>query len=354
MVIKRRRMGVCRLAPLACSVADGAEVRQPPIRPDRVIEDESLPGEKGANAPRAASRGNDTWNILLVVCDDLNTHVSPSGYDPIHTPTLARLASESLTFRRAFCQYPVCGPSRASFLSGLYPESTGVLDNTADIRKERPRTLSMPQFFIACVSFVDAQFKIVFDSLKESGHWDDTIVVLTSDHGYHLGDHFLWGKVTLFDIGAMVPFIVRVPGLTRGGTLSEAMVDLVDIYPTLADLTGLTPPDQLQGASLRPLLGHPDRMGSRKSAYTVVSRGRQLGYALRNQRWRYGKWPDGEELYDLTSDPEEKHNLAGKPRVAERLKEFRNLLAEKQREAGSRRQGSPSNRRRHEPSPESG
>ena len=86
-------------------------------------------------------------NVLFIVCDDLNTHVSPSGYDPIHTPTLARFASEAQTFKRAFCQYPVCGPSRASFLTGLYPESTGVLNNTADIRKERPGTLTMPEFF---------------------------------------------------------------------------------------------------------------------------------------------------------------------------------------------------------------
>ena len=72
-----------------------------------------------------------------------------------------------------------------------------------------------------------------------------------------------------------------------------------------------------------------------KFAYSVVSRGPQLGYALRNQRWRYGKWPDGEELYNLTNDPREKNNLAGKPHVAERLKEFRKLLATKQRDAAA-------------------
>jgi len=464
-------------------------------------------------------------NILFIVCDDLNTHVSPAGYAPIHTPTLAKLAAEGMTFSRAFCQYPVCGPSRASFLHGLYPESTGVLDNKADIRRTRPGTVSLPQFFKqhgywtasvgkvfhsprhehgevawheflrfdndelpvvraarekfevehgsindrrnrrkwmeirkkaaarldgqtppgygrsglsdeqhkdgknarqvarwltekangdkpffiacgiqkphvpflapdkyfdlyptrdivytpdrpdlwdslprtalvkryeafgfelgqendslrreymqayhACVSFIDTQIGIVLDALKRSGHWDDTIIVFTSDHGYHLGDHFLWGKVTLFDIGAKVPFIVRVPGLTRGGTRSEAMVELIDIFPTLADLTGLKPPPHLQGLSLLPLLNHPDRRGKKKYAYTVVSRGPKLGYALRNQRWRYGKWPDGEELYDLTRDPEEKHNLARQPQYLERLKEFRILLAEKRKEAAARRQ----------------
>ncbi len=113
------------------------------VRRDLLIEGESFRWKKGANPPKRgagkknASRAHpDTGkkNILFIVCDDLNTHVSPSGYDPIHTPTLSWLASEGMTFTRTFCQYPVCGPSRASFLSGLYPESTGVLNKTTDIR----------------------------------------------------------------------------------------------------------------------------------------------------------------------------------------------------------------------------
>ena len=510
-------------------------------RKDLVIEGETFHWEKGQGnytptpkylpytEPLAGqANAKNRKNVLFIVCDDLNTHISPAGYEPIQTPTLARLASESLTFRRAFCQYPVCGPSRASFLSGLYPQSTGILNNTADIRKERPGTVSMPQlfkehgywtasvgkvfhsprhehgevawnefirfdndelpivrearlkfeaehgsiekgpnrrkwrelkkkvaakldaqtppgygrsglsdaqhkdgknarqvakwligrehgekpFFIACgiqkphvpflapekyfelyplneitftpdrpnlweslpktamskryeafgfelgkenaplrreymqayhacVSFIDAQLNIVLDALKKSGRWDDTVIVFTSDHGYHLGDHFLWGKVTLFDIGAKVPLMIRVPGLTKAGTTSEAMVELIDIYPTLADLTGLKAPEHLQGVSLRPLLAHPERRGRKKYAYSVVTRGKQLGYALRNQRWRYGKWPDGEELYNLTNDPQEKNNLAEQPHVAERLKEFRDLLAKKQTDAAAHRRGEP-------------
>jgi iduronate 2-sulfatase len=189
------------------------------------------------------------------------------------------------------------------------------------------------QAYHACVSFIDAQVKIVLDALKESGHWEDTVVIFTSDHGYHLGDHFVWGKVTLFDIGAKVPFIVHAPGLTTGGTNSEAMVELIDIYPTVAELTGLTPPDHLQGASLVPLLPRPDRPGKKKFAYSVVSRGPDLGYSIRNQRWRYGKWQDGEELYNLTNDPNEKKNLANNPEFEGRLEEFRAALAEKEKEA---------------------
>jgi iduronate 2-sulfatase len=188
------------------------------------------------------------------------------------------------------------------------------------------------QAYHACVSFIDAQLGLVLDGLKKNGLWDETVIIFTSDHGYHLGDHFIWGKVTLFDIGAKVPFIVRAPGLTKPGTSSEAMVELIDIYPTLTDLAGLQAPDHLQGVSLRPLLENSERIGKKKYAYSVVTRGpKNLGYALRNQNWRYGKWPDGEELYNLRNDPQEKNNLAQKDHIKERLEEFRSILQEKQK-----------------------
>ncbi|MBT4222925.1 MAG: sulfatase-like hydrolase/transferase, partial [Opitutae bacterium] len=202
-------------------------------------------------------------------------------------------------------------------------------------KENNPLRKEYMQAYHACVSFIDAQLGLVLDGLKKNGLWEDTIIVFTSDHGYHLGDHFIWGKVTLFDIGAKVPFIVRAPGLSKAGSNSEAMVELIDIYPTLADLAGLKPPGHLQGMSLRPLLGNPDRMGKKKYAYSVVTRGPKLGYALRNQNWRYGKWPDGEELYNLRNDPEEKRNLASQIHLTERLKEFRATLATKQIKAAS-------------------
>ena len=95
----------------------------------------------------------DRPNVLFIVCDDLNRHVSTSAYRHIKTPVLEALAAEGMTFNRAYCQYPVCGPSRASFLSGLYPESSGVTNNNSDIRQTRPGTKSMPQVF------------------KENGYW---------------------------------------------------------------------------------------------------------------------------------------------------------------------------------------
>ncbi len=465
-------------------------------------------------------------NILFIVCDDLNTHVSPSGYGMIRTPSLDALAASSMTFRRAYCQYPVCGPSRASFLSGLYPESTGVLSNTGDIRKSRPGSVSMPQqfkasgywtasvgkifhstrhqpgelawheqimfqndelplitnarkiyeaehgsvdlranrknwkahlqklstqtrgqtppgygptglrdeqhkdgknvrqvikwldekkygekpFFMACgiqkphvpflapkkyfdqypleklkfplspandwddipplamvkrfqsfgfemgrendslrreyiqayhacISFIDAQVGMLFDALREHNLWENTIVVFTSDHGYHLGEHFMWGKVTLFEECARVPLMMRVPGMTRPGTSTDSLVELVDFHPTLLELCGLEPQGLLQGKSLVPLLKNPLLPG-KKYAYTVVSRGARLGRSIRTHDWRYAEWGEASlaELYHLKDDPNEYTNLASKPALRSQLGKMKELLEEARKKAAGGKQ----------------
>ena len=456
-------------------------------------------------------------NVLLIVCDDLNTHVSTSGYPHINTPAFDELAAAGMTFRRAYCQYPVCGPSRASFLHGLYPQSTGVLDNKSDIRQVRAGTVSMPQcfkeagywtgsvgkvfhnekvdpgdlawdevlrfdndelpmvtpirekfeaengsvsdgksrrewrqfyptiapqtrgqapgygptglrddqhkdgknvlqvkkwlddevngeqpFFIACglqkphvpflapakyfsmypkaglkftpaslkfwktvpklaqtkryggfgfefgvenddlrrdymqayhacISFIDAQVLLMLEALKSSGHWEDTIVILTSDHGYLLGEKFMWGKVMLFETCDRVPLIIRVPesierGATTAGSTSSGLVELVDLYPTLTDLCGVSRPQELQGRSLTPMLGDPNLKG-KDFAYTVVSRGKDLGRAIRTTRYRYTSWSTGEELYDLENDPFEETNLANSENTRALIEKMRECLA---------------------------
>ncbi len=469
----------------------------------------------------AINLANAKPNVLLIVCDDLNTHVSTSGYPHIKTPHLDRLAKESLIFNRAYCQYPVCGPSRASFLSGLYPESTGVLDNKIDIRETRPGTPSLPQFmkengywtggvgkifhtvrhepgdlgwneyhrfendefpfvtearkkfeagngsiergkprrewkeklsklftqtrgqqtpgygpsglndsqhrdgrnarkvvewiakkatatnlsslrlgftnlmfrslrrrnifdlypkrdlqfelspandwsdipklamvkrfsgfgfelgrendplrreytqaYHACVSFVDAQVGLILDKLRTQKLWDDTIVVFTSDHGYHLGEHFMWGKVTLFEECARVPLVVRVPGVSKAGTRSDGLVETIDLFPTLAMLCDLAAPAYLQGQSYAELIQKPDGSG-KPSAYTVVSRGTQLGRSIRTKRWRYAEWGEANaaELYDLEKDPREYSNLAKSLEHGALVKRMKDTLAKRRRQA---------------------
>lgn len=464
----------------------------------------------------------DMPNVLFIVCDDLNTHVTTSDYPYIKTPAFDELAMEGIVFKRAYCQYPVCGPSRASFLSGLYPESTGILNNSDDIRDVRPGTPSMPQvfkeqgywtaatgkvfhnpkidpgeeawhektffendempierkarkefeeqygsiedrqnrsrwrefllkyapqtmnqtpgwgpsglideqhrdgknakqvidwvenrrfgdkpFFIAlgihkphvpflapdkyfdlypkeslqfvnppsnfwdtvpktaiskryegfgfelgeenddlrreymqayhaCISFIDAQIGSVLQELKDTGLWEKTIIVLTSDHGYQLGEHFMWGKVTLFEVCNRVPLIMRVPGKTRAGSVGYGLVELVDLFPTLAELCGIQAPSGLQGNSLIPMLEN-SALSGKEAVYTVVTRGNQLGKAIRTHRWRYALWPDGEELYDLIDDPYEHANLANSEQYRVYLEDMRANLARAEAKAQSAR-----------------
>ena len=412
-------------------------------------------------------------NVLLIVSDDLNRHLSIAGYDQVSTPALSRLAQAGMRFNRAYCQYPVCGPSRASFLTGVYPESTGVLDNKTDIRVVNPGLKSLPQlfkeagywtggvgkvfhgkldqgeaawdeyhmfqnewnpvlkpaqdafesafgsidlpknqkawrarlkelrvtaggqtppgygptqmtdaqhrdgknvrqvsdwlrneeygeqpFFIACgihkphvpfwapqkyfdrhplkdiplatvpvgdwedipakalvhryeafgfeagvedrelrrkymqayhacISFVDAQIAEIWKAIDERNLWEDTVIVFISDHGYHLGEHFLWGKVTLFEECARVPMVIHAPGITIAESQTQSLVELVDLVPTLCQLCNITIPAYVQGVSLKPVLQNPDAM-VKKQAYTVVTRGPStLGRSVRTERWRF-------------------------------------------------------------------
>jgi len=132
--------------------------------------------------------------------------------------------------------------------------------------------------------------------------------------------------------------IVRVPGLTEDGAKSEALVELVDMFPTLVELCGINGPNELQGKSLVPLLKDPNAKG-RSAAYTVVTRGKALGRSIRTQRWHYGEWgsEDQAELYDLINDPHEDNNLASKPSFAEQRRQMHSLLTETRKSAKSKR-----------------
>ena len=449
-------------------------------------------------------------NVLFLVCDDLNTRLAPYGYDAVPTPHLNRFTSSGVRFTRAYCQYPVCGPSRASFLSGLYPETTRVLGNKTLLTDARPGTVTLPElfrragywtaatgkvfhqppmdppgawdaavrfsndelpmvaaarerfvaehgsitgkhrrpwletvrslgtqtsgrqspgygpsgledgghmdgknarqtnewltaraedgrpFFIACgihkphvpflapqryfdlypqhelalaprrpgdtdsvprialnnrftafgfpeltgqdpalqreyvqayhacISFIDAQIGRVLSRLDELGLAEDTVVVFTSDHGYQLGEHGQWGKVTVFEACARVPLAVRVPGGPTGE--SDALVELVDLLPTLGDLCDVPVPDDVQGRSFAATLRNP-AASHRDSAYTVVKRKGGLGRSIRTADWRYTRWPDGgEELYAHPLDADELHNLAADPDRVDVLADLRETL----------------------------
>jgi iduronate 2-sulfatase len=168
--------------------------------------------------------------------------------------------------------------------------------------------------YYATISFVDAQIGRVLDALDRLDLRKNTVVVFWSDHGYHLGEHGLWMKQSCYEESARVPLIISAPGLAAGKHCPRT-VELLDLYPTLTSLAGITAPANLQGTSLRPLLENPAAPWDRP-AFTQVQRGGFPGHSVRTERWRYTQWDrgaKGAELYDHTTDPRELKNLAADP-----------------------------------------
>ena len=188
---------------------------------------------------------------------------------------------------------------------------------------------------------MDAQFGVVLAELDRLGLADKTVVVYLSDHGYHLGEHGQWQKMTVFEEAARVPLIIAAPGMKGAGRSTARLAELVDVYPTLADLCGLAGPKELEGTSLRPLLDDP-QIAWKKGAFTQVvhsARGgradkkgvkeKAMGRSVRNERYRYTQWNEGKngaELYDHETDPHEWRNLAEDPKSAEVVRQMKELL----------------------------
>ncbi len=181
------------------------------------------------------------------------------------------------------------------------------------------------QAYLASITFADAQVGRLLDALERSGRAQDTIVVLWSDHGMHIGEKEHWEKFTAWEEGTRMPLVFRVPGLTEPGSRSNEPVNLLDVYPTLADLTDTSPPrDQLDGESLVPVLEDPDATTDQPS----ISSLHEL-HGVRTLHWRYILNPNGlEELYDHREDPDEFVNRAYEPEHRSRLEKMRDLLRE--------------------------
>ena len=420
-------------------------------------------------------------NVLFIAIDDLNTRLGCYGFEHIVSPNIDKLANEGVRFDRAYCQYPSCGPSRTSVMTGLRPQTTGVLSNKVFFRDLVPDVVTLPQlfrnngyhvarvgkiyhqanpthigtsgpddpaswdevinprgrdkdeehlltvytpqlplpdqmsylkadgkdneqtdgkvvdetirllkkhkssqkpFFIAaglyrphipyvapkkyfslyslkntplpslpgnyrqsvppaalastsqwpnfgttelqarecilaydaCVSFVDAQVGRLLNSVDRLGLRENTIIVLWGDHGYHLGEHGLWRKNSLFEESARAPLIIRAPDIRPKSHDCERIVEFVDIYPTIADLAGLQSPENLEGTSLRKLLSNPQCSWDRPAFIQTQFR-EAPGYSVRTERWRYVEWGENggdkrTELYDQLKDPLEMNNLA--------------------------------------------
>lgn len=175
--------------------------------------------------------------------------------------------------------------------------------------------------YFACVSWVDSQVGRVLKELDDLGLRDNTIVVIWGDHGWHLGDEGLWCKHTNFEIAARAAFVVSAPGMKSAGKKTNALIEYVDIYPTLCELAKVPLSDGLEGTSFAPLLDDPSRAW-KKAAFSQYPRRQDvMGYSMRTDRYRYTEWQKRDnhdeivarELYDEQADPMEAVNLAGHP-----------------------------------------
>ncbi len=182
--------------------------------------------------------------------------------------------------------------------------------------------------YYASVAYMDAQVGKVLDALKENGLEDNTIVLFASDHGYHLGEHDFWAKVSLHEESAKVPLIVKVPG--KAPSVCNSLVELLDLYPTTASLCGLAVPSRLQGKDISPMLDDPN-FTVRQAAFSADPR--DDGFLLRDDRWAYIQYAEdaskGIELYDMQSDPRQLTNLAEQPAQGTRIAAFQQQLKEK-------------------------
>jgi choline-sulfatase len=253
-------------------------------------------------------RNNEPFFLAVGFYRPHTPYVAPRRYfdlyprDKIALPTLSD-ADRSRT------------PPAAYRIAAAFPEQDKMTD------EQRREAI---QAYWASITFMDAQVGHVLDALDRLGLSDNTVVVFTSDHGYHLGDHGLWQKMSLFERSARVPLIIALPRATVRGAATRGLAELVDLYPTLAELAGLQPP-ALDGVSLAPLLQNPAAT-VKDAAFTQL----QNGVSIRTDRWRYSEWDEGKEaavLFDLQNDPGESTNRAQDPAHAAIVSELKARLA---------------------------
>jgi iduronate 2-sulfatase len=234
-------------------------------------------------------------------------------------------------------------PSNLSFPPG-YPEyarnaKAGEMARYSDYEGKSPKDFSdelnkrLLHGYAACVSYMDANVGKVLDALEESGEAENTIVVFWGDHGWKLGDHSSWCKHTNFEVDTRVPLMARAPGKATG--TSDLPVELIDLYPTLCELTGIPVPEHVKGKSFVAVLEDPGA-AHRTSAYSSYLHGTVTGHSIRMGKYRYTEWypkgattPEAQVLTDLELDPGEESNVIDDPERKADLQKLRKELRER-------------------------
>jgi len=294
----------------------------PPTETPEVAEDVLYDGQVAARAVEAL-RGAGERPFFLAV-GFLKPHlpfVAPKKYWDLYEPGAITVADNPLPPKNA----PPC-----AFQDSLHLRRYHGVPDKGPISEERRRRLI--HGYYACVSFVDAQIGRVLDELDRLRLDEHTIVILWGDHGWHLGEHGMWGKATNFERSVRAPLILSVPGMETAGEKTDALVEFVDIYPTLCELAGLPVPEGLEGTSFTPLLQDPDRRW-KSATFSQYRRRGVVGRSMRTDRYRLTCWfPLNKsekvaiELYDYKTDPAETENLANRPEHAELVHQLTDKL----------------------------
>lgn len=222
-------------------------------------------------------------------------------------------------------------------------ELEGYTDISTDGMVPDDKMKELRHGYYACVSYVDALVGRLINKLTETGLAEKTIVVLWSDHGYHLGEQGLWTKANNFELATRVPLVITIPGQPNAGTRCDALVELVDLFPTLADVCSLPAPAGMEGTSLKPLLTSPNHPWKQavfsqyprdNNSHRHTGPGDIMGYAVRTRRYRYVEWRNwntqrivARELYDHRIDPNESTNVALRTPYTSTVQELAGILA---------------------------
>lgn len=304
------------------------KVRQPRFRvrgpswEDPDVPDNALPDGKTTDRAIEVLRATEDKRFFLAV-GFLKPHlpfVAPKKYYDLYPPKALSLAANPFPPRD-------CPPIALT--------NWGELRNYSDIPERGPlsdeKALELIRGYYAATSYVDAQIGRLLHELGRLGLRDRTVIVLWGDHGWHLGEHGLWCKHTNFEDATRSLLIASSPGQNNAGARTDALVEFVDIYPTLCELCGLPIPEGVEGTSFAPVMENPKRPW-KKAAFSQYPRGKIMGYTIRTDRYRYTEWaqpgeePVGIELYDHGSDPDENVNVAHRPENDELVRKLQELL----------------------------